>query len=168
MLVVIAAQFAGSLAWIAISAEDAPDFITTAPTTRARIERGKLLAVAVPLAAVMTAPLLALAYVSPWGALCALVCGAAASVSAGLLMLWRQAPARRGLVLRRHSQSKLVALLEHFLSLLWALATAAAAFGSLACLAPAALAALTLWLTRPAPVPALLPRLREKVARSPG
>jgi ABC-2 type transport system permease protein len=149
-LVVIAGQFAGSLAWIAISAEDAPDFLATAPATRARIERGKLLAVAIPVAAVMAAPLLALAYASPWGAVCALVCGAAASASAGLLMLWRQAPARRGLVLRRHSQSKLVALIEHWLSMLWALTTAGAVFGSLACLAPAALAGVTLWLARPA------------------
>jgi ABC-2 type transport system permease protein len=149
-LVVVAGQFAGSLAWLAISAEDAPDFLGTAPTTRARIERGKLAAIALPIACVMSPPLLLLAYASPWGALCALVCGAAACASAGLLMLWRQAPARRGQMLRRHSQSKLVALMEHWLSMLWALTTAAAVFGSLSCLLPAALAGLTLVLTRPA------------------
>jgi ABC-2 type transport system permease protein len=155
-LVVIAGQLAGSLAWIAISAEDAPDFLATAPATRSRIERGKLAAIAFPVAFVMTTPLLALAYSSPWGALCALICGTAASASTGLLMLWRQSPARRGLVLRRHSQSKLVALTEHWLSLLWALTTAAAVFGSLVALAPAALAGVTLWLARPmspAPIP---------------
>ena len=56
--------------------------------------------------------MIALAFASTWGAFCALGCGIGASVSAALLMLWRQAPARRGLVLRRHSQSKLVALVE--------------------------------------------------------
>jgi ABC-2 type transport system permease protein len=64
-------------------------------------------------------------------------------------MLWRQAPARRGLVLRRHSQSKLVALVEHWLSLCWAGATGLAALGQLAALAPIGLAALTLWLAAP-------------------
>ena len=33
-LVVIAAQLAGALSWIALSAEDAPDFLTTAPVSR--------------------------------------------------------------------------------------------------------------------------------------
>jgi hypothetical protein len=64
-------------------------------------------------------------------------------------MLWRQAPARRGLVLRRHSQSKIVALMEHWLSLCWAGATGMAALGHPAALAPLALAALTLWWARP-------------------
>ena len=50
--------------------------------------------------------------------------------SGALLMLWRQAPARRGMVLRRHSQSKLLALGEHWLSLLWAATDAIAAFGN--------------------------------------
>jgi ABC-2 type transport system permease protein len=40
-LVVIAAQLAGALSWIALSAEDAPDFLTTAPLSRAVIERAR-------------------------------------------------------------------------------------------------------------------------------
>jgi ABC-2 type transport system permease protein len=149
-LVVIAGQLAGSLAWIALSAEDAPDFLATAPVTRGEIERGKLAAVALPVAAIMTPPLIALAFASRWGAFCALGCGIGASVSAALLMLWRQAPAKRGLVLRRHSQSKLVALVEHWLSLLWAVATGVAVFGSAGFVVPVALVGLTLWLIRPA------------------
>jgi ABC-2 type transport system permease protein len=149
-LVVIAGQLAGSLAWIALSAEDAPDFLATAPVTRGEIERGKLAAVALPVAAIMTPPLMGLAFASPWGAFCALGCGIGASLSAALLMLWRQAPARRGLVLRRHSQSKLVALVEHWLSMLWAVATGIAVFGSATFVVPIALVGLTLWLIRPA------------------
>ena len=100
----------------------------------------------------MTPPLLALAWASPWGAFCALGCGIGAGVSGALLMLWRQAPARRGMVLRRHSASKLVALGEHWLSLLWALATGVAALGSATFLIPVALVAVTLFLVRPARV----------------
>ena len=43
-LVVIAAQLAGALSWIALSAEDAPDFLTTAPLSRAVIDRAKIAA----------------------------------------------------------------------------------------------------------------------------
>jgi ABC-2 type transport system permease protein len=159
-LVVIAGQLAGSLAWIALSAEDAPDFLATAPATRGEIERGKLAAIAIPVVGIMALPMVGLAFASPWGALCALICGAGASLSAALLMLWRQAPARRGLVLRRHSQAKWVALVEHWLSLLWAVATGVAVFGSLACVIPVALVAFTLWLLRPRSrdVPEVAPR----------
>ncbi len=65
-------------------------------------------------------------------------------------MLWTQQPARRGMVLRRHSQSKLLALGEHWLSLLWASVNAIAAFGSVGFVLPLALVGLTLWLIRPA------------------
>ena len=44
-LVVIAAQLAGALSWIALSAEDAPDFLATAPIARSAIERGKVAAI---------------------------------------------------------------------------------------------------------------------------
>jgi hypothetical protein len=94
-------------------------------------------------------PLTALAFAAPAAAAAAVICGLGACLSAALLMLWRQAPARRGMVLRRHSQSKLVALVEHWLSLCWAGATGMAALGEPAALAPIGLAALTLWLARP-------------------
>ena len=48
--------------------------------------------------------------------------GAGAIASSALVNLWRQAPSRRGLALRRHSQSKLVGLMEHLVSILWAVA----------------------------------------------
>ena len=148
-LVVIAGQFSASLAWIALCGEDAPDFLATAPTTRAALERAKLGAVAVPVALVLSPALAALAYVSPRAAAAALVCGAGAAASGALLMLWRQAPARRGLVLRRHSQSKAVAMVEHWLSLCWAGTTGLAALGSTLALAPLGLAVATLWWARP-------------------
>ena len=56
-------------------------------------------------------------------------------------------------MLRRHSQSKLVALLEHWLSLLWAVATGVAVFASAAFAVPIVLVGVTLWLIRPAAPP---------------
>ena len=53
-----------------------------------------------------------------------------------LVNLWRKAPSRRGLVLRRHSQSKLVVLMEHLVSILWAVAAAIAVIGSWVAVVP--------------------------------
>jgi ABC-2 type transport system permease protein len=96
-LVVIAAQLAGALSWIALSAEDAPDFLATAPLLRATIDRAKITAIAQPVALILALPLTALAFASPWAGLCALLFGAGAIASAALVNLWRQAPSRRGL-----------------------------------------------------------------------
>ena len=143
-LVVIAAQLAGALSWIALSAEDAPDFLTTAPLSRAVIERAKIAAIGQPIALILSLPLAALAFASLWAGFCALLFGAGAIASSALVNLWRQAPSRRGLVLRRHSQSKLVGMMEHLVSILWAVATAAAVIGSWATLVPLAAVAAVL------------------------
>ena len=147
-LVVIAAQLAGALAWIALSAEDAPDFLTTAPLPRAVVERAKIAAIGQPIALILALPLAALAFASPWAGLCALLFGVGAIASAALVNLWRQAPSRRGLVLRRHAQSKLVGMMEHLVTILWAVATAAAVIGSWAALVPLAAVAGVLALNR--------------------
>ena len=140
-LVVIAAQLAGALSWIALSAEDAPDFLATAPLSRNAVEQGKIAAIAQPIALILALPLAALALASPWAGACALVFGAGAVASSALVNLWRQSPSRRSLVLRRHAQSKLVGLMEHLVSVLWAVAAAIAVIGSWAAVAPLAVVA---------------------------
>jgi ABC-2 type transport system permease protein len=155
-IVVIAAQLAGSLAWIALSGEDAPEFLATAPVTRAQIERRKIEAIALPIVALLALPLVGLALASPWAAACAGAFALGAGASTALLNLWRQAPARRTMVLRRHSQSKLVGLIEHFLSILWAIGAVIAIIGSWAAIVPVAMAGIVLWLNRPRPASASL------------
>jgi ABC-2 type transport system permease protein len=148
-IVVIAAQLAGSLAWLALSGEDAPEFLATAPVTRGEIERRKIEAIALPILALLALPLIGLAFASPWGAFCAASFALGAGVSTALLNLWRQAPARRTMVLRRHSQSKLVGLIEHLLSILWAVGAVIAIIGSWTAVVPLAMAGFVLWLNRP-------------------
>jgi ABC-2 type transport system permease protein len=148
-IVVIAAQLAGSLSWLALSGEDAPEFLATAPVSRSQIERRKIEAIALPVFAVLALPLMGLAWASPWSALCAALFAGGAGLSTAFLNLWRQAPARRTMVLRRHSQSKLVGLLEHFLSILWAVGAVVAILGSWVAVVPLAMAAGVLWLNRP-------------------
>ncbi len=148
-IVAIAAQMAGALAWVALSGEDAPDFLATAPVTRRDLDLGKLEAIALPILAALALPLLGLALASPKGALLALLFALGGGASAALVNLWRQAPAPRRTVMRRHAQSKLVGLIEHAVSFLWAIACALAVFGSWTALLPLALAAFALWLNRP-------------------
>jgi ABC-2 type transport system permease protein len=148
-IVVIASQIAASLAWLAISSEDAPEFIATAPVTRREIERRKLEAIGLPLALFLAVPILGLAFYSVFvAALTALFCAAAAA-STALLNLWHPMPGRRTQVLRRHSQSKLVGIVEHMLSLCWAVAMVLAGLGSAWTLLAIGAAVGLLWFNRP-------------------
>ena len=148
-IVVIAAQLAGSLAWVMISGEDAPEFLASAPVTRKALDLYKLGAIALPVGLLLAPPALALAYFSPRGAAIAAAFAAGAAASTALLNFWRQSPAKRGMVLRRHSQSRIVALLELVLTLNWTVACAVSlmiGWPGLVALAPAIV---VLWLCRP-------------------
>jgi len=135
-IVMIAAQVAGSIAWVTVSGEDAPELIATAPVRPDAVDRAKLSAVILPIFAILALPLLGLAVVS-WrlalvGALFA--CGASASTS--LINFWHPMPGNRRGMLRRHSQSKLIGLVEHGLAMLWAFAVVLAMVESFLAVAP--------------------------------
>ncbi|MDX2159174.1 MAG: hypothetical protein SFW09_21935 [Hyphomicrobiaceae bacterium] len=129
-IVVIAAQVAASLAWIAVSGEDAPELIAAAPVRPAAVDWAKLSAIAVPVLLVAAVPVGGLALASPLTALAALLFAAGASASTALLNLWHPMPGNRRGMLRRHAQSKLIGLLEHLLAILWAIAAVLALLGS--------------------------------------
>lgn len=129
-IVVIAAQVAASLAWLTVSGEDAPELIATAPVTIDAVNSAKLHSVALPVLIVLALPIAALAAVSWVGALITMLTAIAAGTSTALLNLWHPMPGNRRGMLRRHSQSKIVALLEHGIALLWALAVVMALIGS--------------------------------------
>lgn len=148
-LVVVAAHIAASLAWLAISSEDAPEFLATAPVTRGEIERRKLEAIAAPLFILFAVPLAGMWLVMPKAAYLTLFFALCAAGSTALLNLWRQVPGRRGDLMRRHSQSKIVGMIEHALSLFWATGLALAAYRSPWALAPCAAALALLWANRP-------------------
>ncbi len=54
------------------------------------------------------------------------------------------------MVMRRHSQSKLIGMMEHLLSLLWAMAMVLTVLGSVFAFLPIGLALAVLWFNRPA------------------
>lgn len=149
LIVVLAAQIAASLAWITVSGEDAPELLATAPIAVASSSRAKLSAIALPLAVILALPLLALATISIRALIYAVVFGSLAASSTALLNFWHPiAGSRRGL-LRRHSQSKVIAVAEHGLALLWAVCVVTALVDLTISLIPMTVIAGILWLFMP-------------------
>src|SRR5262249_37412371 len=95
VLVMAAGQLAGGLPWLAISGEDAPDLVATAPVPARYIVRAKVEAV-LGVVAVVFAPLVgALAFVSPWHAAVAGGGIVVATISATSVQLWFRTQAKR-------------------------------------------------------------------------
>jgi ABC-2 type transport system permease protein len=118
-------QLAGSLAWIAISAEDAPELIACSPIGPGAARRAKLAAALTPVALMVAPVLVGLAWLSPWAALVATVSTAVSAISAALLNLWFEKPTPRS-AFRRRGGSVVVSLGELALGVCWGLAAALA------------------------------------------
>jgi ABC-2 type transport system permease protein len=142
VLVMAAGQLAGGLAWLAISGEDAPDLVATAPVPSSFILRAKVEAVLGVIAVVFTPLLAVLAFASLWHALVA-ACGIIiATTAATSIQLWFRSQAKRSQFRRRQVSSRVATFAEAFSSIGWA-ATAAVASASLVlAVAPAILASL--------------------------
>lgn len=129
-LAFLSGQVAGSLAWITISAEEAPALLVSAPTPGWTFLTAKLTAAFTPLAALLVPLLGALTVLSPVTGLAATVgCGAAA-VASGLINVWYQKPGKRAEFRRRRGSSWFATLAEAVITGLIAAATGFAASGS--------------------------------------
>lgn len=131
VLVMAFGQLAGGLAWLAISGEDAPDLVATAPLHRRAILRAKNETVLMTIAAVAGPLVAALAFASLWGAFATALGIVAASVSAITIQLWFRVSATRSQFRRRQTASKTSTFAEAFSSIFWAGTTGFAAAGSL-------------------------------------
>ena len=130
VLVMAAGQLAGGLAWLAISGEDAPELVATAPLTADNILRAKAEAVMGSILMVFAPFIVALALVAPF---CALVAGigiAVAAASATKIQLCFRAQARRSHFRRRQTSSRVATFAEAFVSIAWAATAALAAAGA--------------------------------------
>lgn len=139
-LAFLAGQVAGSLAWITISGEDAPDLLACAPAPTSAFRAAKLMAAFLPLAALMIPLLAVLTSISPATGLAAAAGSAAAALSSGLINIWYQKPSKRSEFRRRRGSSWFATLAEAMTTGLIAVATGAAAAGSVLALIPAVLA----------------------------
>jgi ABC-2 type transport system permease protein len=135
----LAGQVAGSLAWISISAEDAPELLVCAPVERRMVRQAKLAAAMIPVAALLTPPLLALVWLSPWVGVCAAFGAAAAALSSGLVNLWLEKPTPRKAFRNRRGGSALAAIAEILVGLGWGATAWLAAVGVIWALIPVAI-----------------------------
>jgi ABC-2 type transport system permease protein len=130
VLVMAAGQLAGGLSWLAISGEDAPDLVATAPVPAHFVTRAKIEAVLGVITIIFGPLLLVLAIASPWHALIT-ACGVAvAAAAATSIQLWFRSQAKRSQFRRRQVSSRVATFAEAFSSIGWA-ATAAVAAASL-------------------------------------
>ncbi len=170
VLVMAAGQLAGGLAWLAVSGEDAPDLIASAPVRPRAITRAKVEAVLI-IEAVLFAPfVVALALVSPRIALIVVIGIAAAALSAIRIQLWFRLQAKRTHFRRRHTSSRVATFAEALSSFAWAGTAGLAAAGTWFAIASAVVALIVLGaarllrpvertrsLRRPEPPPVLSP-----------
>jgi ABC-2 type transport system permease protein len=140
----MAGQVAGSLAWITISAEDAPELLACAPVDGGLVRRAKLTATMIPVALILALPLTALLWLSPWIGACATVGVIASAVSAGLVNLWFEKAAPRKSFRNRRGGSVVGAIAEVLVGLGWAVTAGMAAAASPWTLIPAAATLVTM------------------------
>ena len=130
VLVMAAGQLAGGLSWLAISGEDAPDLVATAPVPGRMIVYAKIEAVMAAVALVFAPLLLPLAIAAHWFALCAGLGIVAAAASASAVQLWFRRQAKRSQFRRRQVSSRMATFAEAFSSITWAGTAALAAAAS--------------------------------------
>ncbi|HEX3860160.1 MAG TPA: hypothetical protein VHY35_00530 [Stellaceae bacterium] len=119
VLIMAAGQLAGGLAWLAVSGEDAPDLIGSAPITTAHIWWAKAQAVAGVIGIVFAPAVVILAIVQPILALVTALGVAIAAASASLIQFWFRAQVKRSLFRRRHVSSRIATFAEAFSSITW-------------------------------------------------
>ena len=130
VLIMAAGQLAGGLAWLAISGEDAPDLVATAPVPARRVLRAKTEAVMGGVALVFLPFTAAIALISPRDAMVAALGIAAAAVAATAIQLWFRSQAQRSHFRRRQTSSRIATFAEAFSSIGWAGTGALAAAGT--------------------------------------
>ncbi|HYE45882.1 MAG TPA: hypothetical protein VEA44_08925 [Caulobacter sp.] len=140
-LAVMAGQLAASLAWITVSAEDAPDLLVASPAPMGVVNRAKLWAALTPTAILLAVPLVALTVLAPVTGLAAIAGCAASAWSASIISVWHQRPGRRADFRRKGNVHWLIAAAILVIGGLIGLATFLAAILQTWAIVPAVLAA---------------------------
>lgn len=145
VVVMAAGQLAGGLAWLAISGEDAPELVATAPVSNKQVTRAKVEAVLIAVGVVVLPLVLLMAYMSVKTALIAIVMIAISSASATLIQLWFRTQASRSHFRKRQTSSKIATIAEAFSSILWAGTASLFALGTYLAIIPAVLTVVILY-----------------------
>jgi ABC-2 type transport system permease protein len=127
MVIMTAGQIGGGLAWLALSAEDAPELIATAPLPRRAILRAKGEAVLGGVGILFAPCLLALALIAPRDAGVAAIGATCSVVSAAAIQYWFRTKTKRSQFQRRQTSSRIALYAEALVTTGWAGAGAIAA-----------------------------------------
>jgi ABC-2 type transport system permease protein len=125
---VAAGQLTGSVAWLTISAEDAPDLLAVSPVASLKLKRLKLVAaliIVAPFALIVPAIIAAR---DPAAALVAFIGALAAGYAGGAIEMRFGKPQKRSNFTKRQEGSFLVSLLSLFVAMIVGALTAAAAW----------------------------------------
>ena len=145
VLTMAAGQLGGGLAWLAVSGEDAPDLIATAPISPRQNLVAKVEAVLIAVFAIF-APFLIGIFSHSWTMALIVAAGIlVAAFSSTLIQIWFRSQARRRYFRRRQTSSRIATFAEAFSSVAWASAAAVAANESWFWIAPAIVAMLVLF-----------------------
>ncbi|MEJ0011590.1 MAG: permease [Bauldia sp.] len=148
VLVTVGGQLAGALAWLAISGEDAPELVRTAPVAPGAVTRAKVEAVMGAVAVALGPLVLGIVFLSPLHALIAAAGLALAGASTIRIQLWFRAQAKRSHFRRRHTSSRIATFGEALVSFSWAGAAGLAAAGTWLAAFSAAIALIILAVVR--------------------
>jgi ABC-2 type transport system permease protein len=153
VLITVAGQLGGGLAWIAVSGEDAPDLVASSPVPLARVLRAKTEAVMGGIAVVFVPFLLVLTVLAPFAALVALLGIAISATSATAIQFWFRTQAKRDKIRRRQTSSRIATYAEALSAIGWGATGALAAAGAWVAIFPGCFAAAILagtWMISPA------------------
>jgi ABC-2 type transport system permease protein len=139
VLVMAAGQLAGGLAWLAISGEDAPDLVRTAPVLSRDIIRAKIEAVLGGIAIAFAPFIAALTLISVWGAFVSALGVLSAAAAATAVQFFFRKQATRRYFRHRQTASRFATFAEAFSSISWAATAALLAAGTWFALFPAAI-----------------------------
>ena len=142
IMVMAAGQLSGGLAWLAISGEDAPELIASAPVSAGAIVAAKIEAVLGTVALIFAPLLMGLVLAAPKLAMVAALGIVVSALSATMIQIWFRAQAKRSRFRSRQTSSRVATFAEAFSSIFWA--------------GTAALAAMETWLAAGAAVFAVI------------
>ena len=120
VVVMAVSQLAGGLAWLAISGEDAPDLMATAPVSKSARVAAKLCAAWSIVGLVAVPFLIAMVWLSVWGAAATAFGTLLGTSSAIVIQMMFHVQAKRSLFRRRQAASKAATLCEAFAAILCA------------------------------------------------
>src|SRR6185436_16409034 len=127
-LTLLSSALAGSMVWITVSAEDAPDLIASAPVLVRHVDLAKLTAAIAPVVALMVVPLVALLVRDVWAGSWAAGGVTFAAMAAALIGMWRRNPGSRKDFVRRRQGASLISSMGQFFVTISA--SGAVAFGA--------------------------------------